>query len=239
MELATLGLAFVAGVLSIFSPCVLPLVPMVLGTAVSEHRLGPLALAAGLALSFLALGLFVATIGFAIGLDSEFFRKLAASLLIIVGVVLTLPPLQARLALATGPMSTWVDRSFGGSRKGFSGQFGVGLLLGAIWTPCVGPTLGAASVLAAQGKDLGQVSLIMLTFAIGTALPLLVLGFVSREAMMRWRGQLLRSGAKGKFILGLVLAATGLIILTGADKPVEAGVMWLIPEWLTKLATGF
>jgi len=73
MSAATLGLALLAGVLSVLSPCVLPLLPIVLGTAASQHRLGPAALAAGLALSFTAIGLFVATIGFAAGLDPEFF----------------------------------------------------------------------------------------------------------------------------------------------------------------------
>jgi len=71
-----LGAAFfavVAGVLSTLSPCVLPLLPVVLGTAVSQHRFGPVALAGGLAVSFVAIGLFVATIGFSIGLDLAAF----------------------------------------------------------------------------------------------------------------------------------------------------------------------
>ena len=98
--LATLGLALLAGVLSTLSPCVLPLLPIVLGAAASEHRLGPAALAAGLAISFTAIGLFVATIGFAAGLDTGFFRMVAAILLIGVGVVLLVPRLQEQFALA-------------------------------------------------------------------------------------------------------------------------------------------
>ena len=74
----TFGLAFLAGILSVLSPCVLPLLPLVLGAAASEHRLGPAALAAGLALSFVAIGLFVATVGFAVGLDGDVFRTVAA-----------------------------------------------------------------------------------------------------------------------------------------------------------------
>src|SRR3546814_19930163 len=74
----------------------------------------------------------------------------------------------------------------------------LGLLLGAVWSPCFGPTLGAASVLAAQGKDLGQVALVMIAFGIGAALPLLLLGLVSREVMMRWRDRLLRAGQGGR-----------------------------------------
>ncbi len=240
MEFVSLGLAFLAGLVSIFSPCVLPLVPVVLGTAVSEHRVGPVALAAGLALSFLILGLFVATIGFSLGLDGELFRTIAAILLLVVGIVLIVPALQARLSLATTPLGNRVERRFGGrAKRGLTGQFGVGVLLGAVWTPCVGPTLGAASVLAAQGRDLVQVALTMLVFAVGTALPLLLLGLLSREALMRWRGRLLAGGMNGKIALGLVFIATGGLVLIGYDKPVEAALLHLTPEWLAGITTRF
>jgi cytochrome c biogenesis protein CcdA len=239
MEIASFGLAFLAGLVSIVSPCVLPLVPVVLGTAVSEHRLGPVALAAGLALSFLVLGLFVATIGFAIGLDGDLFRAIAAILLLAAGCVLLVPVLQARLSLAAAPFGAWAGQRFGGARNGLAGQFGVGVLLGAVWTPCVGPTLGAASVLAAQGRDLIQVALTMLLFAIGAALPLLLLGYVSREAVTRWRGRMLAAGTRGKTLLGLALVATGALILTGSDKLVEAALLRVAPTWLTDVATRF
>jgi cytochrome c-type biogenesis protein len=240
MEVASLSLAFSAGLLSILSPCVLPLLPVVLGTAVSEHRLGPVALAAGLAISFHILGLFVATIGSSIGLDSEFFRSVAAILLLIVGIVLVIPRLQTGLSLVTAPPGNWVESRFGGgSRSGLSGQFGVGLLLGAVWAPCAGPTLGAASVLAAQGRNLPQVALTMLLFAVGTALPLLALGFVSREALMRWRTHMLSAGSTGKLILGSALTVTGVFILTGWDKMAATVLVGLMPAWMSELAASF
>ncbi len=101
--IGTIGLALLAGVLSVLSPCVLPLVPIVLGAAASEHRFGPVALAGGLALSFTFVGLFVATVGFAVGLDAGLFRTAAALLLVGIGAVLMAPGLQARLAVAAGP----------------------------------------------------------------------------------------------------------------------------------------
>src|SRR4051794_18051338 len=107
-------LAFLAGLLSILSPCVLPLVPIVLAGAVAEHQLAPLALAAGVAVSFTAIGLFVDTIGFSIGLDMGIFRMAAAVLLVVVGLVLLLPRLQLKLATATGPVSDWTQSRLGG-----------------------------------------------------------------------------------------------------------------------------
>jgi len=240
MSVATLGLALLAGVLSVLSPCVLPLLPIVLGTAASAHRLGPVALAIGLALSFTVIGLFVATIGFAAGLDTGVFRTISAILLIGVGLVLLVPRLQEQFALAAAPVSNWA----GGYTDNFTpgslaGQFGLGLLLGAVWSPCVGPTLGAASVLAARGEDLAQVALTMLVFGIGAALPLMLLGFVSREAMMRWRGRLMETGSVGKTLLGVLLVAVGLLVAINLDKRLETVLVDASPAWLTELTTKF
>ena len=240
MTAGALGLAFLAGVLTVLSPCVLPLLPIVLGAAASNHRLGPLALAGGLALSFTAIGLFVATIGFAAGLDTGFFRTVSAVLLIGVGLVLLVPRLQEQFALAAAPVSNWA----GGYADNFTpgglgGQFGLGLLLGAVWSPCVGPTLGAASVLAAKGENLPQVALTMLAFGVGAALPLLLLGILSREALMRWRSRLMEGGKAGKTALGLILVAVGLLVATGLDKRLEAILVEASPDWLTQLTTRF
>ena len=126
--LGALGVAFVAGLLSILSPCVLPLLPLVLGAAAAEHRYAPALLALGVALSFVAIGLFMATIGFAVGLDGDSLRLVAAALLIALGVILLAPELQARLAAAGGPISDRLSAAFGdGARGGMFGQFGVGL----------------------------------------------------------------------------------------------------------------
>jgi cytochrome c-type biogenesis protein len=182
MAVGSLALAFLAGVLSILSPCVLPILPIVLGAAASEHRWGPAALAAGLAASFVVIGLFVATIGYSIGLDGDRLRYVAATLMIAIGVVLLVPRFQVQLAVAGAPLQNWIDRHFGGSpRSGVAGQVSVGLLLGAVWSPCVGPTLGAASILAARGSDLGVVGATMLSFGLGAGLPLAALGLLSRE----------------------------------------------------------
>ncbi len=217
--MASAGFALIAGILSILSPCVLPLLPIVLGTAVSEHRYGPVALAAGLALSFTAIGLFVATIGFAIGLDTGVFRMAAAVMLVLLGLVLMLPVLHARVAAAGGPLSNWTEQRFGGfSPNGLRGQFGVGLLLGAVWSPCVGPTLGAASVLAAQGENLGAVALTMLAFGVGAGLPLIALGMLSRARLMSLRNRMMSAGQGFKTALGGFLVAVGVLILTGGTR---------------------
>jgi cytochrome c biogenesis protein CcdA len=217
---------------------VLPLLPIVLASAASEHRLAPAALAAGLALSFTAIGLFVATLGFAIGLDETVFRTIAAILLAAIGFVLALPALQEKITAAAGPFSNWVFSRFGRfDASGIPGRFGTGLLLGAVWSPCVGPTLGAASVLASQGQQLGEVALIMLVFGLGAALPLLLLGLLSRETMLRLRGKLATAGQGLRLSMGILLIVLGGAILTGFDKQAEAWLVEISPDWLTRLTT--
>jgi cytochrome c-type biogenesis protein len=240
VALGTLGLAFLAGLLSILSPCVLPLLPIVLGAAASEHRAGPLALAGGVALSFVAIGLFVATIGFAIGLDGGVFRAAAAVLMMLVGVLLAMPALQVRLATAGGPVSNWADQRINAIQsRGLAGQFGVGLLLGAVWSPCAGPTLGAASVLAAQSASLGQVGATMLSYGVGAAAPLVGIGLLSRQAMPKWRGRLIAGGKGAKIAFGLLLVVLGAAILTGLDRRLETALVDASPQWLTDLTTRF
>lgn len=235
-----IALALLAGTLSVLSPCVLPLIPIVLGAAVGEHRFGPAALAAGLALSFVTIGLFVATIGFSIGLDLDVFRSVAAILLIVMGAVLLIPRVQAQVAAAAGPVGNWMQAQAGEvPGRGLGKQFTVGVLLGAVWSPCVGPTLGAASLLAARAENLGLVALTMFAFGIGAALPLLLIGMMSREAMSRWRGRLLAAGQGGKAAMGAILLATGLLILSGLDKRLEAILVAASPAWLTDLTTRF
>lgn len=236
----TYALGFVAGVLSVLSPCVLPLVPILVAAAASAHRFGALALSVGLMISFTAIGLFVATIGFAIGLDSEWFRSVAAVLLIAFGVLLLSSTAQTRVAAALGGMSNAGQSLLSRVHlSGLSGQFAVGTLLGLVWAPCVGPTLGAASTLAAQGQNLPQVAGVMMMFGFGAAAPIAALGTASRGAMNRLRSRLLAAGAWGKNALGILFLALGILILTGGDKRLEAFLVEHSPAWLTDLTTRF
>ncbi|MGL4495516.1 MAG: cytochrome c biogenesis protein CcdA, partial [Beijerinckiaceae bacterium] len=96
-----------------------------------------------------------------------------------------------------------------------------------------------ASVLASQGREIGSVAVTMLVFGLGAALPLLILGTISRDALMRMRGRLMNTGGALKSALGIFLVVVGLAILTGWDKRIEASLVNLSPDWLTTLTTRF
>lgn len=238
--MTTYLLGFLAGVLTIINPCVLPLLPIVVASAAGAHRYGPFALAGGLIVSFVGVGLFVATIGFGIGLDAELFQYIAGSILIVLGLVLLSSPLQQRLALAGSGLGSMAD---GWMQKvtpeGWQGQLFIGLLLGVVWVPCVGPTLGAASIMASRGENLGEVALTMALFGIGAALPLLILGSLSRELLLRWRGKIAASGRGVKMVFGAVVLIVGISIITGFERDVQTWLIALTPEWLLNLATRY
>jgi len=237
---ATFGFGYLAGVLSTLSPCVLPLIPILLATAVGAHRFGPYALAVGLALSFAVVGIFIATVGASLGLDASTFRNVAAVVLIGFAIVLLSSKLQERFAIATSGLSSVGDKLLSRIRlDGLAGQLVIGLVLGIIWSPCVGPTLGAATTLASQGQSLAQIALLMLIFGIGAGTPLVVLGSLSRNTVMRVRGRMVAAGKSGKLMLGVLLLAVGVAILTGWDKRFEAWAVDVSPAWLTQLTTRF
>ncbi len=238
MDILTLGAAFLAGLLTVLNPCVLPILPIVFGSAANEHRLGPLALAAGLAISFTAVGLFVATIGFSIGLDADVFRSISGALLVALGAVLAIPFAQRAFQSALQPVGDWAaQRTSTMPSHGWLGQFGLGTLLGAVWSPCVGPTLGAASILASQGKELGAVALAMGLFGIGASLPLLLIGTIGRQTLLKMRGKLGNASKLGKQLLGFGMLVAGVLVLSGLDKQLEALALDYSPQWLIDLTT--
>lgn len=228
-------LSYLAGVVTILSPCVLPLIPIVLGGALNSGPRGPLALAAGLVVSFTGFGLLVATAGFAIGLTPHVLNQFAAFLMIAAGAVLLSSSLQTRFqtlaATATGSLNTHVANY---APQGVGGQFALGALLGAVWTPCVGPTLGAAIALAASGEAIGSAALVMFAFALGTVTPLIILMTLSRDALQQNRGRFAGAARLVKPLLGGLLIVTGLLFLTGWMSAWEAYVLERLPDGLLR-----
>jgi cytochrome c-type biogenesis protein len=235
---ATYAVGFAAGAASILSPCVLPILPILIASALSRHRLGMAALALGLALSFAVVGTFIATLGASLGLGTETLRRAAAVLMLLFGVVMLSPRLQVAFAGASARIGSTGQHALGGIRgEGPGSQLLIGLLLGLVWSPCVGPTLGAASTLAAQGRDLPQIALLMLLFGVGAGLPLLLLGGLSQATLARIRGSLAAAGHAAKSAMGVLFVLLGVLILSGFDRKLEAALLAASPDWLTRLTT--
>ena len=231
-----LPLAFAAGLLTILSPCVLPLAPVVVASARADDPRGPFALAAGLALTFALAGGALAAFGVEVGALTG-LRAFAAAIMVAAGIVLVLPRAAnalerslARLGAASGRFGGWT------AKKGLIGQAATGALLALAWAPCAGPTLGAAVALAAERGSLPGAMLAMLAYALGAAAALIALGFgLGRIGAGRTRAML--AGSKGRVALGLSLAVFGALVLTGLDHQIEAAMIEAMPDWLSSAAT--
>jgi cytochrome c-type biogenesis protein len=236
LDLASVPLAAFAGMLSILSPCVWPLVPVVMSSAATGGRFGPWSLALGLSTAFAVAGTLLVLLLVTLGLDPELFRYVAAALLIAVAATFLIERvgdgLTATLSRLTGAART---ARAGGAPRGPLAQFGVGALLGVVWLPCVGPTLGAAIALASLGQDMVRAFVIMFAFGAGTALVLVVAGLMSGRALARWRPGLLRNAARAKVLMGTTLLLLALLVLSGADKRLEAWSLGWLPDWAVTL----
>jgi len=232
--------AYLAGLLTLINPCVLPVLPIVLASALQAHRLGPVAMAGGMAVSFVVLGLTVTAFGHVIGLDERTLAQAGAVLMIGFGLVLLVPRLNAGFASATAGFAAQADAGIDGiDRSGLGGQVLAGVLLGAVWSPCIGPTLGGAISLASQGQSLGWAAAIMSAFAAGVASVILALAYGARAAILR-RRDLMRSLAdRAKPVMGVLFLAVGLAILFRWHHIAEAWLIDHLPGWLVDLSVTF
>jgi len=237
---AEIFFAYLAGLLTLINPCVLPVLPFVLGAALNANRFGPVALAAGMGISFVALGLFVALVGRSIGLTEQVLGQTGAALMILFGLILLVPPLSRRFERLTAGFAAQADGRF--ERVNGSGLWGMalgGALLGAVWSPCVGPTLGGAIALASQGESLARAALIMTGFALGIGTVMVGLGYGARGLVLSRNSRLRRIATAAKPIMGVIFLLVGLSLIFGVNLTVEGWLLDHMPLWLQDLSIAF
>ena len=225
--------AYLAGLLTLINPCVLPVLPIVLASSLQTDRRAPVALAAGMSVSFVTLGLGVAALGPALGLEAETVSQMAAVLMIGFGLIMVVPGLGGGFAVATAGLSARADAGItASSDAGLPGQFVGGALLGAVWSPCIGPTLGAAIALASQGQDIGRALAIMVSFALGVSSLILGIAYGARRLLQRHQTGLRRFAARAKPIMGAIFILVGLALLAQFNHRIEGWLLQTLPPWL-------
>ena len=234
--LAALPLAFAAGVLTILSPCVLPLAPIVVASGRAKGLAGPLALAAGLALAFGVAGGALATFGVAFG-DTAWLRAVSGAMMLAMGAALLFPAIgnafEQRLAPAGRAADALRARL---PQAGILGEAATGAVLAFAWAPCAGPTLGAAFALAAGGRSLMAAMATMGVYALGAAGALIALGYGLGRIASRSRWIASAAGAAGRFAFGALMALVGLAVLSGLDHRIETILVAAMPGWLAAFA---
>lgn len=230
MEFTAIPLAFMAGILSLVSPCVLPMIPAVAASAMQSSKWGLITLTLGISLAFALAGTVLTFVLLNLGISTEWLRYFSVVLLLLMGATLLIPKLSDTLAFL---LSRLTSRAANVQIEGSSApmQFVIGASLGFVWLPCVGPTLGTAIALASTGQSMPMAFAVMLSFGIGTAIPLVTLGYFSGKKLATIKS----SGKLGKTILGATLVFLALIILTGVDRVLEAWALEILPDWVTSI----
>jgi cytochrome c biogenesis protein CcdA/thiol-disulfide isomerase/thioredoxin len=206
--LLLVGVAFVAGVVTAISPCVLPVLPIVLAGGATGGRRRPYAIVAGLVASFTAFTLAATALLSALGLPDDLLRNIAIGVVLLVGVSLLVPPV-GRL----------VERPFQALGRHQPGDAGGGFLLGAslglLFTPCAGPVIAAVAVLAATSRFSVESVLVTLSYALGAGVVLLLFALAAQSGMnlqgLRRRAPQLRPA------LGALIAGAAVLMIFGLD----------------------
>ncbi|MGI9111138.1 MAG: cytochrome c biogenesis protein DipZ [Gaiellaceae bacterium] len=209
--LILLAIGFVAGIVTALSPCVLPVLPIVLAGGATGRR--PFAIIAGIVLSFTVFTLFAAWLLDRIGLPDDFLRNLAIAVLVVLGVSLLWPRFAELLAR---PFQALSRRRSGDAGGGFL----LGVSLGLVFVPCAGPVLAAVTVIAAQ-QNVGLDGLVLtLAYAVGAAVPMLAIAFAGQRAArrLRARASIVRQAA------GAVVVAAALAIALGVDQDLQTRI---------------
>lgn len=231
---------YLAGLLTLINPCVLPILPIILATALQAGRAGPLALAAGMSLSFVIVGMGVAVFGRALGIDDRMIAQAGAFMMILFGIVLIIPQFSERFAAATAGLSSRADARIDGLNQAqLSGQFVGGALLGAVWVPCVGPTLGGAIALASSGESLAWAAATMLSFALGISTIIVLLAYGAQSALQKRRDLFRKISGKARASMGAIFIAVGLALVFNLHIMAEIWLLDHLPFWLQDLSVRF
>jgi cytochrome c biogenesis protein CcdA/thiol-disulfide isomerase/thioredoxin len=230
-----IGVAFIAGLVTAVSPCVLPILPIVLATGAGDDKRRPYFVIAGLIASFSFFTLTSVQIIDALHLPSATLRDIAIVIVALFGLTLIVPALSTRFERLTAGLPAIGDRLARSNRWGVFGGFVTGIGLGLVWTPCAGPILGAVTSLAVTAPGSPTTLAMVIAYALGAGLPLLAIALGGRAALARLR---LRSAGRwaGRALGILVLATAGLMAI-GADTWISNELTSSLPDWTGTLQT--
>ena len=219
--------AFLAGIVTILSPCILPVLPIVLSGSVGEGKRRPLGIVTGFILSFTFFTLFLTALVTRLGVSADALRGVSVVVILLFGASLLLPQLQVLLEKLLSKLSQLAPTE---QKDGFSGGLLLGLSLGLLWTPCVGPILASVITVALTGSVSGSAFLITLAYALGTGLPMLAITYGGRQLLNRvpWLTKNLNKVQQG---FGLLMIATAVAIYLNLDRQFQTWILNTFPNY--------
>jgi cytochrome c biogenesis protein CcdA/thiol-disulfide isomerase/thioredoxin len=224
--------AFIGGIITILSPCILPILPIVLSGSLTGGRKRPFGIITGFILSFTIFTLTLTTIVKATGLPSETLRYFAIAVVLLFGISLLIGQTQVLLEKLMSRFSPLTPQA--SPESGFKGGILIGLSLGLVWTPCVGPILASIITLASTSSISGAAVAITFAYSLGTAIPMLAITIGGRQLLQKvpW---LLTNSAKIQKGFGVVMVATAIGMFFNLDRQFQAYILNVFPEYGTGL----
>jgi cytochrome c-type biogenesis protein len=226
--LVTIGFAFLAGVITVLSPCVLPLLPIILSSGAQEGRARPIGLIIGFVGAFTAATLALSYLVRSLGVPPDLNRILAGAVLIALGLVLAIPFLHRGFERLAGAIASRTPVPQNGS--GFGGSLAIGAGLGLAWSPCVGPIMASVITLALNQKVDAAAIAVTFAFSLGTALPMAAFMLGGRQITRRL-GWFQANAGRIQQVLGVLLVLTGLAIFVGWDRQIQILLLTWFPDW--------
>jgi cytochrome c biogenesis protein CcdA/thiol-disulfide isomerase/thioredoxin len=220
--------AFLAGVVTVLSPCILPLLPIILSSSDGKDTGKPLGIVAGFIGSFTFFTLFLSSIVLATGISADSLRFVSVVVLAVFGLSLVLPQVQAQMEVLFSKLASFAPSSVG--KSGFFGGVTIGLSLGLLWTPCVGPILASVISLAITGSVSFSAFFITLAYAVGTALPMFGIMLAGSTALKKvpW---LVRNTARIQKVFGVLMILTALGIANTVDRQFQSYILKTFPSY--------
>ena len=218
--------AFLSGIVTILSPCILPVLPLILSGSVGGKR-KPLGVVTGFVLSFSFFTLILSTLVQALQISAQSLRGGAILIIILFGIILLVPGIQERFELLA---SRLVSRKQNKQREGFGGGILAGASLGLLWTPCVGPIMASVITLAVSQQVDGGAALIVLFYSLGTAIPMFGIMIGGRKLINRFPG-LSRNTGKIQRVFGIILIGLGVSLHFGLDRKFQSFVLETFPSY--------
>lgn len=216
--------AVLAGILTVGAPCILPLLPILLGSSIGGSKTRPLFIAGGFALTFAILGLTLSYLTTSLDIDPNILRHVAVVLLALFGLLMLWPTPFEKL---TAYLSNFSTKATGWSRAAGNGNFGgfvLGVTLGVIWTPCAGPVLGSILTLIATQSDLAAASVLLVAYAIGAAIPMLIIAYGGQLAASKVRA-LAPYTIRIQQVFGVIIILMAIAIYFGYDTVLQTKIL--------------
>lgn len=227
--------AFVAGFVTVLSPCILPLLPIILSSSYDDYgRKKPIGIILGFITSFTFFTLFLSLIVKTLGISADSMRNFAILILFIFGLSLLWSKFQFYLEIIFSKLSNLAPSA--NNHKGFFGGVFIGISLGLLWTPCVGPILASVISLAISGSVTWQAFLITLSYSIGTAIPMFVIMILGNNLFKSVPSLVKNAGLLQK-TFGVLMIVMSIVIFYDLDKSFQSYFLSIFPNYADSLTS--